>query len=554
MHSESVRMFLVFSCGLRLVYLASCVLIVATGPLLAWLERTYDLTCEADPLWQGVKRRLLFELRKVEEIGHMDLSRSLNIITSGVKPDDLQRCEIGAAAVQLLMHTTALIQNPDGFVGSLTKSSWSEISTEPWYELSQVLWPVVLGSTWPIFGILTLMRDVLLKAGLAQLNSSCEALWDALQDEERAHLTNPSDTARAVAIGLKLSSADCSVARATAFLATLVSMPTLYSEIARNSFTKRAQDSAYSNWASGFLFTRWPALPLLQTVERHALPESIQANAFRQLRGAVAYINFQPVETPDTLRLQEIESSIASVEKHWFSEMGASWPIFVFADPNSSAMQAVALHGRFPLLDIRIVQIPDFHLKLPMHNHSLCSEGYRRMARYKSGPLYTHEALNATTHLLVIDTDFQLTHRVPRDPLDDLYRKQSKLAYWQLHSEGTWDRTSYLTEISQEFMKYVGLQVQIPELVQYWWDHDEEGNGGSLPVNVYACLYAGDMSFFRSHLFQSYFQELDSWGGWDAYCWSPQNVLAIAAAFFLNQAEFIELWVFGSHQQSSKLP
>lgn len=31
--------------------------------------------------------------------------------------------------------------------------------------------------------------------------------------------------------------------------------------------------------------------------------------------------------------------------------------------------------------------------------------------------------------------------------------------------------------------------------------------GGSLPVNIYGCLFAGSMSFFRSELYQSYFQE-----------------------------------------------
>ena len=49
-------------------------------------------------------------------------------------------------------------------------------------------------------------------------------------------------------------------------------------------------------------------------------------------------------------------------------------------------------------------------------------------------------------------------------------------------------------------------------------------------------------------------QELDSWPGFDEYCWSPQSILAIAAAFFLNDNFITELWIYGRHQNSSKTP
>merc|ERR1712113_903271 len=134
-----------------------------------------------------------------------------------------------------------------------------------------------------------------------------------------------------------------------------------------------------------------------------------------------------------------------------------------------------------------------------------------------------------------------------------MHQEQGQLAYWQIHSEQTWNRTHYFTEISREFVHARGLEPGIPELVQYWWDENTTP-GGSLPINIYACLFAGTMSFFRSELFRAYFEELDSWTGWDEHCWSPQNMLAVAAAFFLRDVEFTELWVFGRHQLSSKTP
>merc|ERR1711920_831451 len=116
-----------------------------------------------------------------------------------------------------------------------------------------------------------------------------------------------------------------------------------------------------------------------------------------------------------------------------------------------------------------------------------------------------------------------------------------------------WERTVYLTEVSRQFMHARGHQPKVPELVQYFWDY-EEVPGGSLPINVYGCLFARTLAFFRSDSFQSYFRELDSWPGWDEHCWSPQNVLAISAGFFLSDHEITELWVFGRHQNSSKTP
>jgi hypothetical protein len=101
-----------------------------------------------------------------------------------------------------------------------------------------------------------------------------------------------------------------------------------------------------------------------------------------------------------------------------------------------------------------------------------------------------------------------------------------------------------------------GMAPQVPELVQYFWDHEDEATGGagSLPVNIYGCLFAGALGFFRSEFFQSYFRALDQWPGWDEQCWSPQSVLAIAAGFSLGNGKLAELWVFGRHQESSKTP
>ncbi|CAJ1360157.1 unnamed protein product [Effrenium voratum] len=250
-------------------------------------------------------------------------------------------------------------------------------------------------------------------------------------------------------------------------------------------------------------------------------------------------------------RARDISASLSSVDRYWFSQEG-QWPVVVFADNASAKYQEANLSGHFPHLNIRVAVIEEEHLQWPMGNRS-CSQNYKRASRFTAGPLWMHQALDNFSHVMLVDTEFVLSHRVDWDPLGRMFEEDVALGYWQTHYEQSWERTLYLTEVSKRFMAGRSLQPQIPELVSYWWD-EREVPGGSLPVNIYGCLLAGCMAFFRSELYQSYFQELDRWPGFDEHCWSVQSVLAIAAAFLLDDRRVSELWVYGRHQNSSKTP
>ena len=56
-----------------------------------------------------------------------------------------------------------------------------------------------------------------------------------------------------------------------------------------------------------------------------------------------------------------------------------------------------------------------------------------------------------------------------------------------------------------------------------------------------SCWFGG---CFRYNLWH-WLKELDRWPGFDEYCWSPQSILAIAAAFFLSHSTVAEIWVYG---------
>mmetsp|Transcript_174933 Transcript_174933/g.560956 ORF Transcript_174933/g.560956 Transcript_174933/m.560956 type:complete len:630 (+) Transcript_174933:113-2002(+) len=581
------------------VLLAAAASISASGPsssapLLeapAGGEALGDLSCEADPQWLDVKKKLFFYLQRLSDTGRLDVSRSVNFLTRGISEPDLARCPAGAAAVQLFLQVAMALANPAAASEVLHAEPWPEMQDRPWAELAQVPWLPLLASRWPFFWSLKLLRDLLI-GSLGPSPGACLQLWEGLRPLEREALlaADPASAGTLAGIALDLpsgtaaeatarsptavasASSPCALARATMVLALLnataaqgdrsasaaAAAPGGLSE-AEVGLLARAQEEATARWPLELLTSPWPALPLLAAAERRAGGVALGGLLPVPLRGVVAYVNFRPA---GMARARDIEASIASVERHWLglpaaaaaSPSGTPWPLLIFADAASAPLQGAALRERFPALDVRVAIIDDRDLAFPIsHDHPFCSAGYRRAARFMAGPLYVHPALDEFTHLLLLDTEFEFTQPVPWDPLRHLYEQGGQLGYWQTHYEQSWSRTVFLTEISREFMRVHGLEPQIPELVSYWWD-ESDVPGGTLPVNIYGCLVAASLSFLRSELFQGYFRALDAFAGWDEQCWSPQSVLAIAAAFFLGDNELVELWVYGRHQKATKTP
>lgn len=409
------------------------------------------------------------------------------------------------------------------------------------------------------FEPLALLRAVLIEhvassqVASGAVDDSCEQLWAGLSIARQLALTEGTDAGEITAAALELPASACRPARTATALALLTATTVSGTANVNTKLLQRAEVEAGSRWPAELLLSPWPALLLLGSFERRALDPEDRLGLVGELRGAVAYVHFRPKEM---LRFHDLNRSLASLQRYWLNVTADQWPVIVFADNASAEAQETALRALHPSLDLRVVVIDEADLEWPMpHEHPFCSQGYRRAARFTAGPLYMHKALDGISHLLLVDTEFEFTHPVPWDPLRYMYEERAQLGYWQTHYEQTWNRTVFLTEISREFMKALKLEPQVPELVRYWWDYgSEEVPGGSFPVNIYGCLFAGAMSFFRSEIFQAYFHTLDQWPGWSEHCWSPQSVLAIAAGFFLSDTDISELWIFGRHQNSTKTP
>lgn len=521
---------------------------VATSPVLALLAAGgQELWCEHDAQWLDVKSRLYFLLDQIEGEHRMDLARCVGLLTRGITESDFARCPVGAAAVKLFLQLLLALSDP--MVGA--REIDAELGGESWQDLAAASWSALLTSRWPFFEPLALLRVALRRGGTGL--TACDALWDALPGAQQAAITAADDAGDVMGVLLDLSPGTCGEARAAASLSLLGATAPYGSHAAGEQLLRRAQDDAGNSWPRNLLYSSWPALPLLSFAERRSLRADVRQGFVGELRGVIAYVHFSPREMA---RFHDLDKSLESIQEYWLDNAAERWPVLIFADSASAEAQEATLRERFPRLDLRVVVIDERDLSWPMpHEHPFCSQGYRRAARFTAGPLYLHPALDSFSHILLVDTEFEFTHAVPWDPFRHMHEQRGQLAYWQTHYEQTWNRTVYLTEISREFMDTRGLQPQVPELVRYWWDYGtEEVPGGSFPVNIYGCLFAGALTFFRSELFQSYFRTLDQWEGWSEHCWSPQNVLAIAAGFFLSDIEISELWVFGRHQKSTKTP
>lgn len=532
--------------------LSSTLLVASASPLLdAFDGGTRQLHCEDDQQWLQIKRNLYFLMERVTQTGGFDMSRAVSLLTKEVSPEDLGRCPAGAAAVQLFLQLSLAMADAGTALNELHVEPWPSVQDEPWSDIVQLPWPLLLGSRWPIFGILDAMRDVFL-GFQAPPPTSCTELWRSLTGEQQLIFKEGAQLGHLLSLALRLPSDSCAAARVATSVAMLSSLASSGALEAQDHLLQQAQAETDIRWPLDLLHTPWPALELLSRVEKQFAPEADrEALVVGELRGAIAYINFRP---KDMSRYHDIEKSLETLQTYWLSNATTRWPVIIFVDPDSAAAQDARFRGRYPELDLQLANISQQDLDWPIpHDHAFCSKGYRRAARFTAGPLYMHPALDSVTHLILIDTEFEFTHPVPWDPFRHMFEQRTLLSFWQTHYERTWSRTVYLTEISKEFMAERRLDPQIPELVQYWWDI-EEGFGGTFPVNIYGCLFGGAMSFFRSNLFQEYFRTLDEYPGWSQYCWSPQNVLAIAAGFFINDGDLAEMWVFGRHQNSSKTP
>ena len=61
--------------------------------------------------------------------------------------------------------------------------------------------------------------------------------------------------------------------------------------------------------------------------------------------------------------------------------------------------------------------------------------------------------------------------------------------------------------------------------------------GADVSVVVYGCLFAGQVHFFRSPLYQGFFAHMDAAGGFARHGWSNQFFLGAAAAWMLLPSE-----------------
>jgi len=320
----------------------------------------------------------------------------------------------------------------------------------------------------------------------------------------------------------------------------------------------------------------WPLLDVLHMITRRSTRAALRPKA----PGSCLLIIYA---FPTDEIKRDTQEFLQILERYFYAPLGVSHPLVVFTDEATAATLARELQ---PSISAPVVPavIPQEELSRHMPSYSCldgidCSSGaapasaahrgvvnktqfwspdYLRISRYTAGPLFLHPALDACGAFIKLDTDFYLTAPLTSDPLEELRREGTRLAYWQIHVQG--QRQAGYTEAALSFLHKRGMKIlNIAFYARGRFEEKAEKLG--IPLSevpealeaatvIYGCLFGGDIRFFREPLYQDFFRYMDALQGFEQAGWSNQFFLGTAAAAFLYPSQVRRLYISGRHQES----
>lgn len=344
-----------------------------------------------------------------------------------------------------------------------------------------------------------------------------------------------------------------------------------------------APDSLLRGWLD-----EWPLWALLNQVSRLANPDQVSPE-----RRAVPFPSSLPaggcilmVYAFPTMEIRnDTVRALRLLEENYFAALGVRYPVVIFTDPLTGSTLVDDLGG---LVSAPLVPaiIPAEEMTRPMSSYSclqgtLCESGgempagadefhrgvfddkqfwsadYLRISRYSAGPLFEHYALDNCGAFLKVDTDFFLTVPLDTDPIEEIRREGGQLAYWQIHVQG--QRQEGYMDAAVKYLRETGLKVrnrafyargafeEKAERLNISLDDVPEALQSA--TVIYGCLFGGDVRFFRSPRYRSFFAYMDSQKGFETKGWSNQFLLGTAAASLLYGPQVRRLYVSGMHQE-----
>jgi len=328
----------------------------------------------------------------------------------------------------------------------------------------------------------------------------------------------------------------------------------------------------------------WPVwtllhrLVLLLSPPLHRL-QSTQEEKQKHSGGCIVMVYAFPT---DEIR-NDTEKALKDLETHYFQHFDVRYPIIVFTD-EATAPKLSAELGVFTSAPIVPAVMPKEEMMRPMSSYSCvggvdCVAGatpltsahrgnvnatqfwsadYLRISRYTAGPLFMHPALDDCGAFVKVDTDFFLTGPMRQDPIAEIRREGTQLAYWQIHVQG--QRQAGYTEASLEFLGKRGLRIRNGAFYARG-RFEERAKKLGIDVSavpealeaatvVYGCLFGGDVRFFREPLYRDFFDHMDAKSGFETNGWSNQFFLGTAAAAFVWPSQVRRLYISARHQES----
>jgi len=178
----------------------------------------------------------------------------------------------------------------------------------------------------------------------------------------------------------------------------------------------------------------------------------------------------------------------------------------------------------FELVDLSIVHnvvVEDIPTRIPGFSARTTSIGYRSMCRFYSGEIFMHPSLASYEYIWRIDSDAQYICPIEYDIFE--FMKENEIIYGWTISMYEEPRISADT-LWQATLDYIKLRKIFPT------DLDAISNiyGGYDRCHYWNNFEIVDLKFFRSEVYQDYFNYLDESGGFYLYRWGDALVRTVA--------------------------
>ncbi|KAI7878405.1 nucleotide-diphospho-sugar transferase [Lichtheimia hyalospora FSU 10163] len=169
------------------------------------------------------------------------------------------------------------------------------------------------------------------------------------------------------------------------------------------------------------------------------------------------------------------------------------------------------------------------------------SKSFRFLARFMAGTMYHHPALQNLDYYWRFQPGTQYPCPITHDPFYHMFQHQKKLSFSLVVREPIQAVPSLFQTVTDYIKQHPHMQSSLSQRDSLWPLVASKEDGQYTQCEFSASFQIGDLGFFRSEQYQSFFNHIDKANGIFYERWSDSAIQSMGAALFLKKDE-IHQW------------